>query len=280
MIPAWLIYDEIGAARNRDYIELHKKIGRQYDMDFSLRIVPNQSEIKTFLSESGLPVFALVRTIRPELSGKLEECGVPVFNPSFVSRICNDKGSTIAYIKEKTTVPTVPTKRFFHSQFSPELLAEYPSHVIKSVCGHGGSQVFLTDDNIENIRAGLKKDDFVIQPWIKVRGKDVRVYVIGKKVIAAIERTSKDDFRANYSLGGTVRSIGLGDEILEFVHQICEVFDFGLAGIDFLIDDRGNWLLNEIEDVVGARMLYQCQPDIHLLEQYFCYIHDKILQYR
>ena len=29
--------------------------------------------------------------------------------------------------------------------------------------------------------------------------------------------------------------------------------------------------------VVGARMLYQCQPDVHLLEQYFTFVSDKLL---
>ena len=55
------------------------------------------------------------------------------------------------------------------------------------------------------------------------------------------------------------------------------MFDFGMVGIDFILDENNHWLLNEIEDVVGARMLYQCQPDVHLLEQYFTFVSDKLL---
>ena len=50
-----------------------------------------------------------------------------------------------------------------------------------------------------------------------------------------------------------------------------------MVGIDFILDENNHWLLNEIEDVVGSRMLYQCQPDVHLLEQYFTFVSDKLL---
>lgn len=49
-------------------------------------------------------------------------------------------------------------------------------------------------------------------------------------------------------------------------------------GIDFIINEKDEFILSEIEDVAGARMLYQCMPDCHLLERYFTYIKEKILQ--
>ena len=52
---------------------------------------------------------------------------------------------------------------------------------------------------------------------------------------------------------------------------------FQQNSLDFILDENNHWLLNEIEDVVGARMLYQCQPDVHLLEQYFTFVSDKLL---
>ncbi len=61
------------------------------------------------------------------------------------------------------------------------------------------------------------------------------------------------------------------------VEEICRLFDFGLAGIDFIVEEGGSLVFNEIEDVVGARMLYQCCPDIRLLDRYFLFIRDKIL---
>ena len=78
-------------------------------------------------------------------------------------------------------------------------------------------------------------------------------------------------------MGGSVTSYQCDKEILDYVNQVVQVFDFGMVGIDFILDEKNHWLLNEIEDVVGARMLYQCRPDVHLLEQYFAFVSDKLL---
>lgn len=46
-----------------------------------------------------------------------------------------------------------------------------------------------------------------------------------------------------------------------YIHDIMEVFDFGLVGIDFIFH-RGSLVFNEIEDAVGTRMLYTGGLDI------------------
>jgi glutathione synthase/RimK-type ligase-like ATP-grasp enzyme len=213
-----------------------------------------------------------VRTIQPLLSKKLEECGISVFNNSFVSEICNHKGKTIEYVKKNSDIPTIPTTVHTNSELSPSFLSRYPCHVIKAVDGHGGRQVFRTSDDWELIRSGIGSSDYVIQPFINGPGKDLRLYVIGKKIVGAVERQAPDGFRANYSLGGHIRSYRWGVEEEKLAEKICRLFSFGLVGIDLLMTEEGKWILNEIEDVVGARMLYQCQPDCHLLEKYFEFI--------
>ena len=47
------------------------------------------------------------------------------------------------------------------------------------------------------------------------------------------------------------------------------------AGIDFIIDNNDNLYFNEIEDVVGARMLYKC-TDIDIIARFMRHIIDKI----
>jgi len=53
-----------------------------------------------------------------------------------------------------------------------------------------------------------------------------------------------------------------------------DLFEFDMVGIDFILDDNGNLVFNEIEDVVGARMLYQCS-DIDIVKEYLSYISKK-----
>lgn len=277
MVKAWLVYDSEGAARNRDYIRMHQEIGLKYQITFQLVLADELWQMPC-PAESTRPDFALVRTILPSLTSKLESWGIPIFNNSFVSEICNHKGKTIEFVHSHCDIPVIPTESFVNTELCQELLLRYPHHVIKAVEGHGGKQVFRTDDSWREISTGIGKSDFVIQPFIKGPGKDLRFYVIGKRIVGAVERHTQDGFRANFSLGGSVRSYEWGRQEEEMVAKICDLFSFGLVGIDFLMDEKENWILNEIEDVVGARMLYQCQPDIHLLEKYFSFILEKLLQ--
>lgn len=293
-LKAWLIYDREGAERNRDYIRMHKETGSKMGISFQVLMaeqMQNEDALQELLRESaenstgdssgsadGKPDFAIVRTIDPELSRMLEKQGIRIFNDARVSEICNDKGKTISYIETHTDVPVTHSVTFCHSDLTSELLVKYPGHVIKAVDGHGGKQVFRTEDSFERIRQAFGSSDFIIQPFVPGPGKDVRVYVIGNEIIAAVERTSKDGFRSNYSLGGDVRLHRLSEQEKIYVQEICHIFSFGLVGIDFLIDADGGFVFNEIEDVVGARMLYRCCPDIRLLERYFRFILEKILQ--
>ncbi len=273
---AWLIYDRERAAANRSYIQMHFDTGVSYGIQFELLMT---DEVERRLREGKrelFPDFAIVRSICPELSARLEEF-LPVFNPAFVSKICNNKGKTIDYIKEKTDIPVIDTTTFQNNQLSESLLWDYPHHVIKSVDGHGGRQVFLTSDSYPLIRRGIGCSDFIIQPFVKGPGKDIRVYVIGKEIVGAVERTSVDGFRSNFSLGGEISSCLPDRQMCRMVKEICRLFDFGLAGIDFIVQEGGGLIFNEIEDVAGARMLYQCCPDIRLLDRYFSFILDKIL---
>ncbi|MCH5252394.1 MAG: ATP-grasp domain-containing protein [Lachnospiraceae bacterium] len=274
MFNAWLIYDKEGAKKNKDYIAHHKEVGEKMGIHFELKM---REEIFSKLP-APKPDFAIVRTICPELSKKLEAAKIPAFNTAFVSEICNDKGKTIDYIQKKTKVPVIPTERFKREKLSKDLLIRYPDSVIKTVDGHGGKQVFLTSEKFSVICAGIGSSDFVIQPFVRGVGKDVRVYVVGQTIVGAVERTATEGFRSNFSLGGTVKNYLLSEEEKALIEEICSVFSFGLVGIDFIINEKGKFVFNEIEDVVGARMLYQCQPEISLLEQYFSFILDKMLQ--
>jgi RimK family alpha-L-glutamate ligase len=276
MYNAWLVYDEEGAKKNQDYIQWHMTLGKEYGISFQLKIIKEQWKVNSEV----MPDFAIVRTIQPDFSETLGKLGVPVFNSAFVSRICNHKGKTIDYVQKNTSVPVIRTISFSREKLNPELLEKFPNHVIKSVDGHGGRQVFRTDDNWEQIREGIGTSDFIIQPFVPGEGKDVRIYVIGNEVAGAVQRRAKDGFKSNFSLGGQVETYHLKEKEMDYVRQICRIFDFGMVGIDFIIDEKESFLFNEIEDVVGARMLYQCQPEVKLLERYFTFITEKMLQCR
>ena len=110
--------------------------------------------------------------------------------------------------------------------------------------------------------------DVVVQPFVQGENADVRVYVLDNAIVTAVKRTAKEGFKSNYSLGGEVEEYVLSKEERVVVDKIIAWFNkerylrektSGLfyVGIDFIIDKEGKFLFNEIEDVVGSRMLYK-----------------------
>ena len=68
-----------------------------------------------------------------------------------------------------------------------------------------GQQVYLIQNENELIELvkKLKHKPFILQEFIEnSRGRDIRINVVGDKVIAAMKRTSEHDFRANMTNGG------------------------------------------------------------------------------
>lgn len=284
---AWMIYAKADAIKNERYINFFKEEGKLRGIAFEVVLIEdlifgirNHSwYIKYQGADVKVPDFVVCRTIYPLLSSQLESMGIPVFNNAMVARICNDKALTYQFVTQ-LGIPMVETSFCRAMELERKLEeTDYCSPVVfKAVAGHGGSQVFLYDKNSSErisqakaIREGLAGSDFVIQPLTGSRNQDLRVYVIGKEIIACVLRTAKEGFKSNFSLGGSVELYSLTEKESALVHQVMQLFDFGLVGIDFIIDDDGQLIFNEIEDVVGARMLYQCS-DINLVGRYLDYI--------
>jgi RimK family alpha-L-glutamate ligase len=282
----WLIYSRSDVEKNKSYIQFYIDEGKLRNIsirlvlaeDLVFGIQADQWYIACNNETVTRPDFAICRTIYPLLNKQLELMGIPVFNNSLLAEICNDKAKTYQYVAQ-LGIPMVDTE-FCKNSFIRDRLAEIKDPtVIKAVAGHGGSQVFLVQPGdttqVENFADGimqrLKGADAVIQPLIGSRHQDLRVYVIGNKIICAVLRTAKEGFKSNFSLGGEVRLYDLSFDEISLVKRIINLFEIGMAGIDFIIGDNGELIFNEIEDVVGARMLYQC-TDINLVGLYLDYI--------
>ncbi len=161
-------------------------------------------------------------------------------------------------------------------------LADCSGHlVIKPVDGHGGKGVLQCPSGLfvqllegRADRTGGKEDcermrsqlsalagrECLVQERIDCDRKDIRVYCIGGSIYQAMERQGVRDFRSNFSLGGRASPYVLSERekqwVQAFLDSIAPVRP-GLTGIDFLPDREGRLIFNEIEEMVGCRMLYQ-----------------------
>ncbi|MBR3692804.1 MAG: ATP-grasp domain-containing protein [Clostridia bacterium] len=274
-MTGWLIYDAFEAERNRAYIESYFASAKKRGVDLSLLLLEDmcwEPELLVSGHVRKLPDFVICRRPVPSLSEKLESLGVPVFNNSRISRICNNK-----YLTSRTVAGLgVPVaEEYWHGCGLPACPPELPC-VAKPVDGHGGQGVFLCRDAAEYAAAAesLAGRECVLQRPVSDLGRDLRVYMLGCEPVAACLRISDTDFRSNFCLGGRAELHTLTAEERDYVLRIAAEFDFGLAGIDFIYDG-GRPVFNEIEDVVGARMLYAL-TDIDIADRYLAFILEKI----
>ena len=100
------------------------------------------------------------------------------------------------------------------------------------------------------------KPPFLLQKPVRT-GWDMRIYVLGGEIYSAILRTSDTDFRSNFSLGGKVQAVQPDAEAAALVRRITAILPLDFAGVDLLRAPDGSYVLGEIEDAVGCRMLYQ-----------------------
>ena len=96
--------------------------------------------------------------------------------------------------------------------------------------------------DLQELIASLdSKNSMIIQEYVKESaGRDLRLIVVGGKVIGAIERTSTDgNFRANISRGGEGKAFPLDEEMEMLALQVSRVLDLDICGVDLLFSDDG-----------------------------------------
>lgn len=276
---AWLIYDKERLAKAAGYYERYIKYLNEYGFEVKLIIIEEINYNNGFLyqnKELSAPDVAIMRTVNAKLSLALEDSGALVFNNSIIADCCNNKQKTYEVISSNGIA--IPETFFLNKTNYKCMLdnIQFPV-VLKSLYGHGGDEVFWLNNKKElnQYINQIREKEFILQKPVSELGKDLRVYVIGETIIAAMLRHNANDFKSNFCLGGKALKYNLNEKEIETIRKIIALFDFGLVGIDFMFDN-GELVFNEIEDVVGARMLYQ-YTDIDIVKLYAKHICKKTL---
>ena len=144
---------------------------------------------------------------------------------------------------------------------------EYP-FIMKPFAGTHGNAILLLDTPTSLKSAiGAMCDlhqDYVIQPFIaESAGNDVRVIIVGGKVVAAMRRTAQQgEFRSNIHRGGQGQPIELQNEYRDTAIRAARAMELDIAGVDLLETAVGPMVLEvnpspgfeEIEAVTGIKV--------------------------
>ncbi len=87
--------------------------------------------------------------------------------------------------------------------------------------------------------------NFLVQEFIQESaGQDVRVFVVGGKVVASMMRQSlDDDFRSNLHQGGEGKIIKLSDEERKTAQKAAKAMGLPICGVDMMRSNRGPLVL-------------------------------------
>lgn len=268
----YIIYASEDVNKNRAYIDMHVNKFRENGITLKVRTLEQ-------INKSDNIDFIINRSRSFEISEAFERKRITVFNSSRVTRIANNKGETYKFLKE--IVPFMPVK------YNDEIITSFINRdaceigypfVLKSCSGHGGSKVFMisNDEEMQEAVEEIGVEKFVVQQCCSDLGKDMRVYIIGNRIVASMLRSSNESFKSNFSLGGKVEKYELNDEEKSYIERIVNKISLDFGAIDFTFHN-GKAVFNEIEDAAGSRMLYQ-NTDIDIVELQVEYMIDKLKQ--
>ncbi|WP_027157356.1 30S ribosomal protein S6--L-glutamate ligase [Methylobacter luteus] len=134
--------------------------------------------------------------------------------------------------------------------------------VIKLLEGTQGIGVVLAEthnaaESVIQAFMGLKAN-IMVQEFIKeAEGSDIRCFVVGDKVVAAMRRQSAaGDFRSNLHRGGTASLIRLTPEERSTAVRAAKIMGLNVCGVDMLRSNHGPVIM-EVNSSPGLRGIEQ-----------------------
>jgi gamma-F420-2:alpha-L-glutamate ligase len=191
----------------------------------------------------------------------LLEKKLPLFNSAQAMNDCNDKMTTFlklsgSGIKMPKTIPAPLCYR--QEEASDEKIERYVDYIIsefgfplicKNCFGSLGLQVYLIKNKEELIS---KYKELVMVPHLYQQyissscGRDFRIFTIGGKAVAYMERINDHDFRSNIALGGKGYHNLPPEGFISTAEKASQLLQLDYAGVDILIGPDQTPYLSEV----------------------------------
>lgn len=236
---------------------------------------------------AGRPDFVVFLDKDILLASWLKSCGVPVFNDPDVIETCDNKAKQ--YIRlaaaglpmPRTVIaPKVyPSFSIAGSGYFEQVLGDIGLPlIIKEGHGSFGAKVYLieTEEAFFEKVDSLRGVDFVFQEFIaSSRGRDIRVNIVGGEIVAAMQRHSETDFRANITNGGKAEPIELTESQRAVALAAAEAVGAEFAGVDLLFGPDGEPLVCEVNAAAHIRNILNV-TGVNVADSMIAYILEKL----
>ncbi|HTK77641.1 MAG TPA: RimK family alpha-L-glutamate ligase [Gemmataceae bacterium] len=204
---------------------------------------------------------------RMDVLHRAQARGIRVLNPPAALEACVDKYLATA----KLAAAGLPVPPTVACQDAESALAAFRDLggdvVVKPLFGAEGRGLMRVSDpelawrtfrTLERSQAVLYVQQFVRHP-----GWDLRVFVLGGGVLAAMRRYARDGWRTNVALGGRAESVTVNADEGRLALASAKAVGAEVAGVDLLSGPDGEWYVLEVNAVPGWRALAPtCNVDV------------------
>ncbi len=192
------------------------------------------------------------------LSEILEKKGYRLFNSHNSVRICDDKARTyIALSNKGFNLPKTIFGALCYNKDckiddkAVKTIADKLSYpvIVKECYGSMGKGVYKADNEIElkEIMEKVKTRPHLFQEYIGAKkGVDVRLIVIGGKVVCFMERRNEEDFRSNVARGGLGVKVNVPKEFIDVAERIAKELKLDYCGVDLLYGENNQPIVCEV----------------------------------
>lgn len=233
------------------------RAGLQLELKTNIELMCDIASGKTVANEA-LPPFAIFWDKDVRLAKTLEAAGMKLFNSAGAIELCDDKSLTHIALMNRVPQPktvliplTFPRVGYTDCAFL-EKIADYLGFpfVIKQCFGSFGAGVYLAR-NMDEAKAALMKTAggaAIAQQYIASSfARDIRAYVVGDKVAAAMLRHNESgDFRANVAQGGKADAYILSEAQAALAVKTAQLLGCTFAGVDLLFGENGEMTVCEV----------------------------------
>jgi len=150
----------------------------------------------------------------------------------------------------KANLPLIDSEIYGNNERMLKEDLTYPS-IIKYNLSSQGRDVFKLKNKF-NLRRVFRKGYFsrtmLVQPFL-TSGEDLRIIVIGGKVLGAMKRIArKGKYLTNYSQGGLIENYDISKDpkALEIATKTVNYFDLDYVGVDLMKEEGRDWKILEI----------------------------------
>ncbi len=264
MLSCWVIYNgSLVSDKFQDQAQLMAEAAKRQGIQVDIK---KNYEIQMSLSkQQEFPDFAVLLDKDILLGYFLKSRGVPVYNDPAIIDLCDNKATQYLRLSERQIpMPKTIVAPKVYPNFSIQGSGYYEGvlnqlglpMIIKEGHGSFGMKVYLikTEKQFYEKVESLSGIDYVFQEFIsESRGRDIRVNIVGGKIVAAMKRQSDTDFRANITNGGRAFPVELTHEQQQLALNAAEAVGAVFAGVDLLYGPNDETLVCEVNAAAHIR---------------------------